>query len=80
MMNVLLLAAWLISGVAIAAALAGPDESRFAWAPMAAFLGPLWLIVANEQRAGQLALAPSPADVRHAGASATQTGPDRRSR
>lgn len=80
MINVLLLATWLISGVAIAAALAGPDESRFAWAPMAAFLGPLWLIVANEQRASQLALARNPVDASRAGPSAAQTGPDRHSR
>ena len=80
MINVLLLAAWLASGIAIAAARAAPDESRFAWAPMAAFLGPLWLIVANEQQTSQLALARNPVDANRAAAPTTQSGPETRNR
>lgn len=45
--EVLLLAGWLFSGVTIARFRSEP-EKRWAWAPVAAVFGPLWLGVHNE--------------------------------
>ena len=49
MIQFLLLAAWSLSGVGIAAALTPGPDNRFAWAPIAIFLGPLWVFVAAER-------------------------------
>lgn len=51
MTELLLLAAWSGTGVACSALRPEPDESRWAWAPMAAVLGPLWAAVAADQQA-----------------------------
>ena len=50
MIQVLLLAGWALSGVAVAALLA--PENRLHWAPMALIFGPLWAAVTLEQRDG----------------------------
>lgn len=50
MTPLIVLTLWIGVGVALAARTAQPDESRFAWAPMAAILGPLWAPVAIERR------------------------------
>ncbi len=50
MFTLLLLAIWTLSGVALAYALSKSQESRWAWTPIAAILGPLWLVIAREQQ------------------------------
>lgn len=42
---------WMALGCASAALLPVSTESRWAWVPVAAFLGPLWFFVATEMRA-----------------------------
>jgi len=49
MMQVALLLSWMVIGIAVAAVRRAPDEPRLAWAPIAAVLGPLWLVVASER-------------------------------
>lgn len=46
----LMLAIWVVCGLAAAALLAPPGTPRLAWAPIAVILGPLWVLVALEQR------------------------------
>ena len=50
MTSALLLTAWVSSGVFTAARIGLPNESKWAWAPVAMILGPLWYSVAQEQR------------------------------
>lgn len=50
MIQALLLTAWVLSGVAIAARATPDPANRLGWAPMAVFFGPLWLAVVVEQR------------------------------
>ena len=50
MASALFLTAWASSGVATAACCASPGQSKWAWAPMAMILGPLFHSVAAEQR------------------------------
>jgi hypothetical protein len=58
MINLLIFALWVTTGVGLAAVL-GDTPGRFAWAPFAAVVGPLWLFVATEQRS-DLAVATEP--------------------
>ena len=51
MITALLLASWMACGAIAAAALVDSGTSRWAWTPMAAVLGPLWIAVAVDQRA-----------------------------
>ena len=50
MINLMVLAIWSGTGVVIAAALTGPSEPNWAWAPLAVVFGPLWILIATEQR------------------------------
>lgn len=50
MTSALLLAGWIVSGVALAGVFAHETESRWAWAPMAVVFGPLWYLIARDQR------------------------------
>ena len=50
MIQVSILIAWVAAGVAAAALIPRPGESRFAFAPIAMILGPLWLAIAAEQQ------------------------------
>ena len=56
MIDLLILLAWTGSGTGIAATLTTPGESRWAWTPMAAILGPLWVAVALDQRSERVYL------------------------
>ncbi len=49
-MEILFLTTWVVTGVALAALLTPEPTARFAWAPMACFLGPIWAAVAAERR------------------------------
>ena len=51
MSGLLILGIWSTSGVLASAALSSADRSRWAWTPLAAVFGPLWLSVAADQRA-----------------------------
>ena len=53
MIQLLLLAGWALSGVALAGLLTPEPGHRFAWAALAVVLGPLWAAVANELRTSQ---------------------------
>ena len=48
--SLLILAIWAGVGIVLAARTAQPGEPRFAWAPVAAILGPLWAPVALDRR------------------------------
>ncbi len=50
MTPLIVLMLWSGVGVALAARTAQPGESRLAWAPIAAILGPLWAPVAIDRR------------------------------
>lgn len=50
MMSLLFLVAWMSCGVIAAVTLSSPDEPRWAWTPLAAVVGPLWLSVVLDQR------------------------------
>lgn len=41
---------WMTIGLIASASAPQPGESRFAWAPLAALLGPLWLTIAQGRR------------------------------
>lgn len=62
MINLLILALWAAIGAGVAAATAAPGESRWAWAPVAAFFGPLWLSIAMDRRTGASTSQPRAAD------------------
>lgn len=49
MSSFLFLAAWITIGVALGAVLTPEPGRRFAWAPYALFLGPLWAAVALDR-------------------------------
>lgn len=49
-MRLILLALWSFSGVLAALVLGPRATGRLAWAPMASLLGPMWAVVAVEQR------------------------------
>lgn len=51
MITLLLLASWITVGTVAAAILVEAGTSRWAWTPVAAVLGPLWIAVAYDQRA-----------------------------
>lgn len=51
MINLLVLAAWMVSGAVLSALLADPSGQRWGWAPMGVVFGPLWALVAIDQRA-----------------------------
>lgn len=51
MTGMLVLSIWSITGVLASVALSGTERSRWAWTPLAAVLGPLWISVAVDQRA-----------------------------
>ena len=57
MINVVLLMAWMLSGILAAVALAPDRESRWQLAPLGLILGPLWAAIALEQRARRPAYA-----------------------
>jgi len=67
MTQISILVLWTVSGLASAAAVPDSEGSRFGWAPVSLFFGPLWLFVAVERRQvveqDQLAWSPS-VDVR----------------
>lgn len=50
MIELIALVAWAASGVAIALRGVRDDADRLGWTPLASVLGPLWLLVAEEQR------------------------------
>lgn len=50
MITLLLLASWMTVGALAAAVLVEAGTSRWAWTPVAAVLGPLWIAVAVDQR------------------------------
>lgn len=50
MTPILVLALWSSIGILVAIRTALPGESGFAWAPVAAILGPLWATVAIDRR------------------------------
>lgn len=50
LVSLAILSLWVGIGIAFAARTAAPDERRFAWAPMAMILGPLWGPVAFDRR------------------------------
>jgi hypothetical protein len=50
MTQISILVLWTVSGLASAAALPDSEASRFGWAPVSLFFGPLWLFVAVERR------------------------------
>ena len=68
--SILVLVAWAVSGVALAAFFRPGPEGRFAWAPVALFLGPLWVAVAADRDAHRLAPAPVTVRPQRAGRSA----------
>ncbi len=47
--ELMMIAAWMLTGLVCSWAKAEPGQPRLAWAPMAIVLGPLWLKVAAEQ-------------------------------
>lgn len=47
---VLTIAGWLLAGIAATRITAPADASWWQWIPMAAFFGPMWLVIANERR------------------------------
>ncbi len=51
MTEFLVLALWMSAGAILAASLTPVGSKRFAWAPVAVFLGPLWVSVARDRRA-----------------------------
>ena len=55
MAALLALVIWSAVGLATAAWMAKPGDSRWAWSPMAAILGPFWPAIATEQRSRTLA-------------------------
>lgn len=59
MTGLIVLAAWITSGLALAALLADDDEARWDWAPIAILFGPLWASVALDRRARVPARSPS---------------------
>ena len=50
MLNIALLAAWMLAGALAALAFADRSGSRWGHVPVAAILGPLWLFVAVDRR------------------------------
>lgn len=50
MIGLLLLLTWMACGITAAVRLSSPSEPRWAWAPIAAVVGPLWVSVALDQR------------------------------
>jgi len=46
----LVLTLWIAIGIVLAVRTAQPGEPRFAWAPVAMILGPLWAPVALDRR------------------------------
>lgn len=48
--SLLVLALWIAVGLILAVRTARPGEPRFAWAPVAMILGPLWAPVALDRR------------------------------
>ena len=57
MINIVLLVAWMLSGILAVTALAPDRESRWQFAPLAVVFGPLWVPIALEQQARQPAYA-----------------------
>ena len=51
---------WMATGSVISVVMVQPDQPRGAWIPVAAILGPLWALIAEEQmpeaNVGDLAL------------------------
>lgn len=50
LISLFVLTLWAAIGVALAVRSAQPGEPRFAWAPVAIILGPLWAPVALDRR------------------------------
>lgn len=50
MVNLLILTCWMLSGAVLSTILASPSGPRWGWAPMGIVFGPLWAIVAVDQR------------------------------
>lgn len=51
MITFFVLLAWISTGTAVAVSLADEREPLWAWVPMTAFFGPLWLSLALDRRA-----------------------------
>ena len=49
MIELAILALWSGFGILVASTMAAPGEPRFAWAPVAAILGPFWATVAIDR-------------------------------
>lgn len=49
-MRLMILLAWSLSGVILAASLGPRATCRLAWTPVAVILGPMWAFVAVDQR------------------------------
>lgn len=50
MTQITILSLWITAGIATAAVVPDREGSRFGWAPVSVFFGPLWLFVALERR------------------------------
>ena len=51
MVNLLILASWMVGGAILSMVLSVPPGPRWGWAPMGVVFGPLWALVAVDQRA-----------------------------
>lgn len=51
MTEVLLLVGWIVAGAALAAVFVDETRPWWTWAPMAVVFGPLWILIAVDQRA-----------------------------
>ncbi len=50
MISITILLAWVAVGLIATIVWSEPGEPRFAWAPMAIILGPLWFVITAERR------------------------------
>ena len=51
MIPAIVLLIWMAVGATIAVATAPADEPKYAWVPMAVFLGPFWAVIVAERSA-----------------------------
>jgi len=49
MLSLTVLGVWTLSGAITAMLMSRPDEGRYAWVPIAVFVGPLWMAIAAER-------------------------------
>ena len=56
MASFMIMLVWMALGVVVSMFWRLPDEPRFAWAPIAIILGPIWALIAYERQEGPQAL------------------------